>query len=259
MASFFENFCTFAAQKTVSMTKIAIIGYGKMGKMIEEVVKQTTSATVAAIIDNEDDWEKQAETLAQCNVAIEFSTPQTACANLMKCFALQIPVVCGTTGWYAKLDEICTAVRQHNLSFIYGSNFSIGANLFFKLNDVLACYMNEQIQYEVNIEETHHAAKLDAPSGTAVTTAQIIMQQLVRKNCWALNGDTQANTLAITAHRIGNINGIHTVNYESDEDIISITHTAKSRIAFAYGAVKAALWLLKNEGIYEFKAIFEQV
>jgi 4-hydroxy-tetrahydrodipicolinate reductase len=241
------------------MIKIAIIGYGKMGKMVEEVVKQTTAAAVAVIIDNEADWEKQTEALTQCDVAIEFSTPQTACANLLKCFELQIPVVCGSTGWYAQLNEIRAAAQQYGISFIYGSNFSIGANLFFKLNEVLARYMNEQTSYEVSIEETHHAAKLDAPSGTAVTTAEIIMQQLARKNQWALNSDTQPDTLAVIAHRIGDVNGIHTVNYESDEDIISITHTAKSRIAFARGAVKAALWLPENAGIYEFKDIFERI
>lgn len=241
------------------MIKIAIIGYGKMGKMVEEVVKQTATATVAAIIDNEADWEKQAEALTQCDVAIEFSTPQTVCANLLKCFELQIPVVCGTTGWHMQFAEIQDIAQKHGLSLIYGSNFSIGANLFFKLNETLARCMNEQPQYEVSIEETHHTAKLDAPSGTAVTTAQIIMQQLARKNQWALNGDTQTDTtdtLTITAHRIGDVNGIHTVHYESDEDIITLTHTAKSRIAFARGAVKAALWLTENAGIYEFKDIF---
>jgi 4-hydroxy-tetrahydrodipicolinate reductase len=241
------------------MTKIAIIGYGKMGKMVEQAVRQTDSASVAAIIDNEADWERQMAALEQCHVAIEFSTPQTACANLLKCFELQIPAVCGTTGWYAQLAEIRFMAQQRGLSLIYGSNFCIGANLFFKLNEMLARCMNKQLQYEVTLEEIHHTSKLDTPSGTAITAAQIIMEQLERKKRWALHDDKQADTLTVTAHRIDEINGIHTVSYESDEDIIQITHTAKNRIAFARGAIKAALWLSQHAGVYEFKDIFEQV
>ncbi|MDR1346741.1 MAG: 4-hydroxy-tetrahydrodipicolinate reductase [Bacteroidales bacterium] len=241
------------------MTKIAIIGYGKMGKMVEQAVNQMGSASVVVIIDNEADWEQQLAALAQCDVAIEFSTPQTVRANLLKCFELQIPVVCGTTGWHAQLAEIRAAAQQRGQSLIYGSNFCIGANLFFKLNELLAHCMNKQSQYEVMLEETHHATKVDAPSGTAITTAQVIMEQLERKKRWALHDDGQVDTLIITARRIGEVSGIHAVNYESDEDIIQITHTAKSRIAFARGAVKAALWLPRHAGIYEFKDIFEQV
>jgi len=241
------------------MTKVAIIGYGKMGKMIHDVVNRTTAVEVAAVIDNEKDWQQQEEALKLCHVAIEFSTPQAAYMNLMKCFELSIPVVCGTTGWYTQLEDVIAVAQQRALSLIYGSNFSIGANLFFKMNEVLAHYINTQPQYEVSIEETHHIAKLDMPSGTAVTIAQIIMQQLDRKNRWELGKEAETDTISITANRKGDIKGIHTVNYESDEDVITFTHMAKSRMAFARGAVKAALWLSKNAGVFNFKDIVDRV
>ncbi|MDR2868066.1 MAG: 4-hydroxy-tetrahydrodipicolinate reductase [Bacteroidales bacterium] len=238
------------------MAKIAISGYGKMGKIIEELLLQAPQHQIVAIIDNDEDWIQQADALVSADVVIDFTTPQTAIDNLRKYAQQHIPVVCGTTGWYDHLEEIKTLFKAADTSLIYGSNFSIGANLFFKLNEQLAQWMNAQPHYDVTIEETHHTAKLDIPSGTAITIAQIILNQLDRKNSWTLAPSDSTTEISINAQRISDVNGIHKVVYESDEDTIEICHTAKSRKAFAQGAIKAAEWLLENPGIYDFKKTF---
>lgn len=237
--------------------KVTIIGYGKMGKEIEKVLLQA-GHTVVATIDNEQEWEERLEIFLQSDVAIEFSMPQTVIANLNRCFKHHIPVVSGTTGWQDQRDEVIARCKAQNGSLVYGSNFSIGANLFFAINEAMAKMMNEQSQYDVSIDETHHITKKDAPSGTAITTAQLILAQLQRKHGWKLD-EASADEIAVRAHRVGDAAGIHTVTYTSDEDQIEITHTANSRLGFAKGAVKAAAWLVKNPGIYEFKDIFGQL
>jgi len=226
--------------------KLAIIGYGKMGKAIERLAPQYGFMNFV-IIDNEEDWVNKQQDLKDCDVAIEFSIPQTVSSNLSKCFEMQIPVVSGTTGWDVKPLRT-TSLQKTPISFIYGSNFSIGANIFFKLNEWLAKEMKLQSHYAVSIEETHHIHKKDAPSGTALTIEQVILSQLNNKT-----------SIPITSLREGEVVGEHLVNYNSDEDVIQVKHCALSRDAFAHGALKAAAWLCKNPGVYGFEKIFDKV
>jgi len=228
--------------------KLSIIGYGKMGKAIECLAPQYGFSDFV-IIDNEEDWIDKHLAIQDCDVAIEFSTPQTVVSNLSKCFELGIPVVSGTTGWKEQKEKLLASWQDKSISFVYGSNFSVGANLFFKLNEWLAQQMKWQLQYAVSIEETHHIHKKDAPSGTALTIEQVILNQF-----------DDRTPIPITSHREGDVVGEHLVSYESVEDIIQIKHNALSREAFAHGALKAAAWLCKNPaGVYDFAEIFGSV
>jgi 4-hydroxy-tetrahydrodipicolinate reductase len=226
---------------------LGIIGYGKMGKTIERLAALYGFSYLVAI-DNDEDWIKKQHELKECDVAIDFSTPQTVIFNLLKCFDLQLPVVSGTTGWKDRKEEFLASLNNKSLSFIYGSNFSVGANIFFKLNRRLAQQMAMQSQYEVSIEETHHIHKKDAPSGTALTLEQGIISQYPHH----LN-------IPITSHREGEVVGEHAVSYHSTEDVIQIRHSAMSRDAFAHGALKAAVWLTTHPGVYDFEEIFERL
>lgn len=225
------------------MAKFAILGYGKMGKEVEKILL-ARQQEIVAIIDNEDDWRQQWERFLSADVAVEFSMPSVAVENFKKCFDHHIPLVAGTTGWYDRMEKVLDACRQKNASFIFGSNFSIGVNIFFKINELMAEIMRQQSSFEVKIEETHHITKKDAPSGTAIHLAKIIEKQY----------DNQ-NEVPITSYRLTNVPGIHKVTYQSENEIIELTHTAKNRVELAQGAVKAALWLLQHPGIYDFKEI----
>jgi len=227
--------------------KLAIIGYGRMGQAIHRLAPLYGFSDFVTI-DNEDDWQNKHAEIQDCDVAIEFSIPQTVLANLTRCFELQLPVVSGTTGWKEKKESFLKLWKNKSVSFIYGSNFSIGANLFFKLNLWLAQQMNLQPQYEVSIEETHHIHKKDAPSGTALNIEQVILSQFDSKTA-----------IPIISYREGETVGEHLVNYESVEDLIQIKHNAHTRDAFAHGALKAAVWLIYHPGIYDFGDIFEKV
>jgi len=218
-----------------------------MGKAIYRLAPQYAFSDFI-IIDNEEDWLNKQNGFNDCDVAVEFSTPQTALSNLSKCFELQIPVVSGTTGWNNKKEEFLKLWQNKSGSFIYGSNFSIGANIFFKLNEWLAQQMKLQPQYVISIEETHHVHKKDAPSGTALTIKQDVLLQL----------GNQSN-IPIISHREGEIIGEHLVNYDSPEDLIQIKHNVHDRDAFAHGALKTAVWLLKHPGIYAFEDIFDKI
>lgn len=240
------------------MIKVAILGYGKMGKEIEKVAIREGMKIVARI-DNEEEWETQREAFLTSDVAIEFSTPGTVVKNLTRCFEANIPVVCGTTGWTNVEKDILKQCKATSNALIYGSNFSIGANMFFKINDLMAQLMNQQPQYDVTIEETHHIHKKDAPSGTAITIANIIINQLERKKEWALEDDSDAADINIIAHRFGEEAGTHAVKYKSDDDCIILCHKAFNRAIFAQGAVRSARWLIKNRGIYPFYDIFLQI
>ncbi len=174
--------------------KIALIGYGKMGHEIEKVaLERNHEIGLIVDINNLNDFTK--ENLQKCDVAIEFTTPSTAIDNIYKCFDANIPVVCGTTGWTEKLDEIIDFCNKNNKTFFYASNYSLGVNIFFALNKYLASIMNKFSQYEVSIEEIHHTQKLDAPSGTAISIANIILSQIERKNDWKLNENSHDNIL----------------------------------------------------------------
>lgn len=232
-----------------------------MGHELEHLFVEAGDEVVAKI-DNEKDWKNQGEAFRTADVAVEFSMPTTAVSNLFRCFDANVPVVCGTTGWTNDAEKVLEKCKATSNALVYGANFSIGANLFFKINELLAKMMNNQPQYEVTVEETHHTQKKDAPSGTAITTANLIINQLDRKNGWFLNdaaAAVQEDKIAVTAHRLGNEAGMHVVHYQSDSDYLEITHKAFSRTIFAQGAVRAARWLVNHKGIYQFNDIFMQI
>lgn len=227
--------------------KIALIGYGKMGHEIEKIALNRGHEVVCAIDLNET-HKFESEAFRSADVAIEFTSPESAFDNYKKAFAANIPVVSGTTGWLDKLDEIKKECRENGQTFFYASNFSLGVNLFFALNKYLAKIMNKFPDYDVRMEETHHIHKLDAPSGTAITLAEGILEFSDNKDKWILDNDGEKNELKITSFREGEVPGIHTVIYESEVDSIQITHDAKSRKGFALGAVLAAEFTKGKKG-----------
>ena len=229
--------------------KIALIGYGKMGKEIEKVALERNHEIVLTIdINNPQDL--TSANLKKADVAIEFTVPDTAYNNIMACFDAQIPVVCGTTGWLNKFYELTEFCEKNCQTFFYAANFSIGVNIFFKVNKFLAEIMNNFESYNVEIEETHHTEKLDSPSGTAIRTADDILSNIDRKKTWEKNTSDKKNNINITAKRIANIPGIHKVIYESDIDVVNIEHSAKSRKGFALGAILAAEFIKNKKGNY---------
>ena len=240
------------------MSSVAILGYGKMGHEVEKILHEW-DIPVGVIIDKESDWSDHWEQFLQCSVAIEFTTPEIAPQNFEKCFLNQIPLVSGTTGWYSEFDEIMEIANKLNASFVYGTNFSIGANLFFKTVSILSKMMNSQKQYHCSVEETHHITKKDAPSGTAITTAELIIKELDSKTDWVKGGSSNENQLSVFSNRVGEAIGEHNVTFSSNEDSLTIVHRANNRVGFATGAVKAALWLLKNPGRYNISEIFMKI
>lgn len=235
--------------------KIALVGYGKMGKTIEQIARNRGHEIVSIIdVNNPEDFESEA--FKQADVAIEFTTPATAFDNYMKCFAAGVPVVSGTTGWLNRLDEVKRMCAEEGKTFFYASNFSIGVNIFFALNKYLAKIMNNFPSYDVRMTEVHHIHKLDAPSGTAITLAEGILDNLDRKECWTLETSEKPTDLPIHAIREGEVPGIHEIIYESDADIISIKHDAKSRAGFALGAVLAAEFTAGKKGFLGMNDLF---
>ena len=233
--------------------KIALIGYGKMGKAIEEIaIKKGHEITLVIDLNNSKDLTK--ENLQKADVAIEFTTPETAVENIMKCFSAGIPVVSGTTGWLHKLDEVKDMCAKENGSFLYSSNFSIGVNIFFELNKRLAELMSKQ-DYDITVEETHHTQKKDAPSGTAITIAEQILKELPQKKQWVNYKSDKIEDLSILSHRIDPAAGTHSIKYSSGVDDIEIIHTAHNRKGFASGAVLGAEFIKDKKGIYSMKDV----
>ncbi|GHV11214.1 4-hydroxy-tetrahydrodipicolinate reductase [Bacteroidia bacterium] len=229
--------------------KIALIGYGKMGKEIEAIARARGHSIVSVIdVDNQTDFD--APQFLSAEAAIEFTRPETATVNYKKCFERNIPVVSGTTGWLKQLDEVKKEVKAKNLTFFYASNYSIGVNIFFAINKKLAEIMNRFPQYDVWMEEIHHIHKLDSPSGTGLTLAEEILNNLDRKNSWTEDVHAPADVLRINAKREGEVPGIHEIVYESDADVISIKHDAKNRKGFALGAVLAAEFIKGKTGFF---------
>ncbi|RYF11482.1 MAG: 4-hydroxy-tetrahydrodipicolinate reductase, partial [Flavobacteriales bacterium] len=234
--------------------KIALLGYGKMGQIIERFATERGHDVVLKIgIENLNDF--TVENLKKADVAIDFSAPDAAVSNIYKCFEAKLPIVVGTTGWYGELQKIKNDCEDSNNTLLYGSNFSIGVNIFFHLNKVLAKLMNNYPAYDVQVEEIHHTQKLDSPSGTAMTLAEGIIDEIDGKKEWvnelvgSPTGDkTSAEQLLIESHRIENVPGTHTVVYGSEVDDIEIKHTAHSRAGFALGAVVAAEWVQNKRG-----------
>ena len=235
--------------------KIALIGYGKMGKTIEQIARQRGHQIVSIIdINNTADFDSEA--FRSADVAIEFTTPATALGNYMRCFEANVPVVSGTTGWLSHLDEVKAKCEQEGKTFFYASNFSVGVNIFFALNRYLAKIMNGFPAYDVRMTEVHHIHKLDAPSGTAITLAEGILDNVERKERWTLETAEQPTDLPIHAIREGEVPGIHEIIYESEADTISIKHDAKSRAGFALGAVIAAEFTAGKKGFLGMHDLF---
>lgn len=223
-----------------------------MGKAIETIARERNHEIGLIIdIDNLEDFTK--ENLQKCDVAIEFTVPQTAYENFMKCFEANIPLVTGTTGWHDKCQEIVDYCNQNGKTFFYASNFSLGVNIFFNLNEHLARIMNQFPDYDVDVEEVHHIHKKDAPSGTAISLAEDIIDQLQRKEKWALNKIENEKEIKIVAKREDEVPGIHIVHYDSEIDEITIKHSAKSRKGFAFGAVLAAEYIMGKKGVFTMK------
>ncbi|MBR5297414.1 MAG: 4-hydroxy-tetrahydrodipicolinate reductase [Parabacteroides sp.] len=227
--------------------KIALIGYGKMGKTIEQIAL-SRGHQIVSIIDINNPEEIYSDNFKSADVAIEFTTPATAFDNYMKCFAADVPVVSGTTGWLNRIGEIKDMCEKEGKTFFYASNFSIGVNIFFALNKHLAKIMNQFPAYDVKMMETHHIHKLDAPSGTAITLAEGVLENIERKERWTLETAEKETDLPIYAIREGEVPGIHEITYESDVDTIVIKHDAKSRAGFALGAVIAAEFTADKKG-----------
>lgn len=227
--------------------KIALIGYGKMGHEIEKILV-SRGHTIPLIIDMNNTDQLTAANLAGCDVAIEFTTPDTAYGNIVTCLKAGIPVVCGTTAWLDRLKEVTDLCSQKKGAFFYASNYSVGVNIFFAINRQLAQMMNRFPEYDVTVNEVHHVQKKDAPSGTAVTLAEDILAGIDRKTSWLLGATTVPNELEITAQRRAMVPGIHTIVWESDADVITIDHNAKNRSGLAMGAVLAAEFMEDKRG-----------
>ena len=228
---------------------IAIIGYGRMGKIIEQIAKEKEHQ-IAFIIDEDNKHDLEQMTADKVDCAIEFTHPDSALDNYKALLEKKIPIITGTTGWHESIAEVTEWVAQHDGCLFHSSNFSIGVNIFFQLNKMLANLMNNYPDYKVNIEETHHTHKKDAPSGTAITIADQIIDQVDRVDSWSLADNIEDNTISIDAKRIVDIYGTHAINYYSEIDNIRITHNAKSRLGFASGALSAAAWVQGKKGVY---------
>jgi len=245
--------------------KIALLGYGKMGHIIEKIATDRKHEIVLKI-DYDNQHDLTAENLAMADVAIEFSTPATVLGNIKSCFNAGLPVVVGTTGWYNWLGEIKQQCQDGDHALIYASNFSIGVNVLFYVNRVLAKLMSNYPYYDVQVEEIHHTQKVDSPSGTAITLAEGIIENLDSKKTWTnvlttdgdeSSGDAVApEQLLIESFRIDSVPGTHTVLYDSEVDTIELKHTAHNRNGFALGAVMAAEWIQNKKGFFEAKDMF---
>ena len=224
--------------------KIALIGYGKMGKAIENIALERGHSIVLKINDDIDNYN-----IKTADVAIDFSIPEAAVKNISNCLKNGIPVISGTTGWLKNYNDMVALAKERDGAFIYASNFSLGVNIFFELNKQLAKMMSNLSQYNVDLEEIHHTQKLDAPSGTAITLAEGIIENTTNKS-WSLGKTDEANTIPIESKRIEDVPGTHFVNYNSNVDTISISHTAHNRQGFALGAVIAAEWIIGKTGVF---------
>jgi 4-hydroxy-tetrahydrodipicolinate reductase len=228
--------------------KIALLGYGRMGKTIEAIALSRGHEIVIKTSETVTNDIKKAD------IAIDFSVPSAAFGNISNCINNNIPVISGTTGWLEDYNKIIDLCEQKNGAFIYASNFSLGVNIFFELNKTLAKMMSALKDYNIDLEEIHHTQKLDAPSGTAISLAEDIVENHNQFNSWKLDGNEE-NVLPITAKRIENVPGTHNITYTSEVDTIKIEHIAHSRQGFALGAVVAAEWLIGKTGVFTMKDV----
>jgi len=228
--------------------KIALIGYGKMGKTIERIARER-GHEIVSIIDVNNLADFDSDSFKSADVAIEFTVPQVALSNYRRAFASGVAVVSGTTGWTDELPALKKEIEEGGKTLFWSSNFSLGVNIFMAVNKYLAKIMNQFPNYNVEMTEVHHTQKLDAPSGTAITLAERILENLDRKNSWVKEVETKQSEMAIKSIREGQVPGIHTIRYESEVDSIEITHDAKSREGFALGAVVAAEFTAGKKGL----------
>ena len=238
--------------------KIALIGYGKMGKAIDELLHQEYSGkheVVLRINSANRSLLTTDDCLSGVDIAIEFSVPDAAPENILSCFKAGVPVICGTTGWLNLLEEVKQQSSHYSGALVYASNFSIGVNLFFEVNRLLAQYMRSQSQYRPSLEETHHIYKLDSPSGTAVTLAEAIIAESAILQKWVNYISDKPDELPIISHRLEEVKGTHVVKYDSPVDSIEIKHTAHSRYGFAQGAVMAAEWIVGKTGVFTMRNV----
>ncbi len=246
--------------------KIALLGYGKMGQIIEKIAIDRKHEIVLKI-DYDNQHDLTTENLQMADAAIEFSTPATVLNNIEQCFKAGVPVVVGTTGWYNELRQVKQQCESGGNSLIYASNFSVGVNIFFHVNRVLAKLMNNYPYYDVQVEEIHHTQKLDAPSGTAITIAEGIIENLSSKKEWVnvltadgaetADDNVKNDQLLIESFRINSVPGTHTVIYDSEVDTIELKHTAHNRNGFALGAVLAAEWIQDKKGFHSVQDMFD--
>lgn len=237
--------------------KIALIGYGKMGKEIEQIAVER-GHDIDLIIDIDNRHELNPENLKNIDVAIEFTLPSAAIDNFKECFKGNVPVVTGTTGWLDQFDEIKSICKSQQKGLFFAPNFSLGVNVFFKINEYLAKIMDQLEDYDLDITETHHVHKKDAPSGTAIKLAEDVLEHVKRKTKWELSDHNVKNdAVKIKAIREDNVPGIHTIHYESMVDDIIITHSAKSRKGFALGAVLAAEFMKGKQGVYDMNDLLQ--
>jgi 4-hydroxy-tetrahydrodipicolinate reductase len=234
--------------------KIALIGYGKMGKAIEAIALEKEHV-IGLKISSQNMDELTVANLQQCDVAIEFTNPHSAVKNILQCFEAGVPVVCGSTGWLTELDMVKIKCDESNGTLLYASNFSIGVNIFFEVNKKLAELMNQQPGYAISIKEIHHTQKKDAPSGTAITLAEQILTAVERKENWVNHPSDKKEELPIISERIDPAPGTHSITYSSAIDDIEITHTAHNRQGFAAGAVLAAEFIQHKKGIFSMKNV----
>jgi 4-hydroxy-tetrahydrodipicolinate reductase len=230
--------------------KIALLGYGKMGKVIERIALERGHEIVLRKSSS-----SSFDGLEHADVAIDFSVPDSATTNISECINRGIPVVSGTTGWLEDYHKMVTLCNEKNAAFIYGSNFSLGVNLFFELNEYLAKMMSKFNQYSVSMEEIHHTHKLDKPSGTAISLANGIIQN-TKYNNWSIE-NPKAEEVFIDVKRIDPVPGTHSIFYTSEVDTIEIKHTAHSRDGFAFGSIIAAEWLIGKKGVFTMKDVLE--
>jgi 4-hydroxy-tetrahydrodipicolinate reductase len=234
--------------------KIALLGYGKMGHAIEEVAIEKGHEIVLRITDQNLN-ELNENSIKKADVAIEFSNPQSAVSNILFCLSNAVPVVCGTTGWLSEIKNIEEKCANEGGTFLYASNFSIGVNIFFELNKKLALLMKDRTDYEIQLEEIHHTQKKDAPSGTAITLAEQVIEASPQKTKWINEASENKNDVSIISKRIHEIPGTHSVKYFSPIDDIEIIHTAHNRKGFAQGAVLAAEFISDKTGIFSMKDV----
>lgn len=228
--------------------KIALIGYGKMGRAIERIALER-GHEIVAVVDMDTKDSIDSDKFKSADIAIEFTSPQSAVDNYMKLFAMGMPVVSGSTGWTSRMDEVKAACEKAGGTFLWSSNFSVGVNLFFRLNKYLTKLMNPFTQYHPRMKEIHHIHKLDHPSGTAITLAEGLIAESAMMNSWSEDPASPGETLVIDHEREGEVPGTHIISWDSEVDTITIEHRAKSRDGFARGAVLAAEWAATHKGV----------